>query len=228
MRSERISNLHCLFPRRPYILKWVTKPYWELRYRFRAHLKCWSPHNSQEISACLLQGLAIIPYHLKRKNQSELWQNSRYRICSAATVGGRTMQLPQTRIRLHYRVFIKIFPKPAAPLHPVPTPRMVYTWNSQTDAAFAELNFRFCEPRFLAYSNFNKPFKVKPDASSLAIVAILWQKTRVRKNTQFNLIAERWTLGNRTLQLLRTKRWLWHSYRKNSALRTVCWNVFIS
>ena len=85
----------------------------------------------------------------------------------------------------YYRKFIYQFSQVARPLHQAVqtanaakarTKPLGPLWTPACEEAFEELKARCCEAPILAYPDFTKPFKLKTDASSLGLGAVLYQE----------------------------------------------------
>lgn len=76
----------------------------------------------------------------------------------------------------YYRRFVKGFASIAAPLHAVTTPKGNFTWTDEMQRAFEDLKNRLCSPPIIAFPDFDTPFIVETDASSVGLGAVLAQK----------------------------------------------------
>ena len=77
----------------------------------------------------------------------------------------------------YYRRFIRNFAKIAAPLHSLTSKKVDFVWTEEAHDAFEKLKSKMCNSPVLAYPDFTKPFIVETDASSVALGAVLSQKS---------------------------------------------------
>lgn len=76
----------------------------------------------------------------------------------------------------YYRKFIPGFSKIAELLNRLLKKRAIYRWTNDQQGAFEKLKGCLTSAPILAYPNFEKPFVVYTDASTVAVGAILSQK----------------------------------------------------
>jgi len=79
-------------------------------------------------------------------------------------------------LALYYRRFIKDFAKIASPLHKLLHKNQPYIWNEKCQLAFETLKNHLITSPILTYPDFDKPFILFTDASSIGLGAILSQK----------------------------------------------------
>ena len=79
-------------------------------------------------------------------------------------------------IAAYYRRFIKGFAEISAVLHEASSTKRGFTWTDEMRVAFDTLKERLTSPPLLAFPDFDAPFVVETDASSVAIGAVLAQK----------------------------------------------------
>ena len=75
----------------------------------------------------------------------------------------------------YYRIFVKNFSLIAAPLFELTKEKSIITWNQKADDAFKRLKDALMNPPVLAHPDFEKPFIVDIDASSIGIGCVLSQ-----------------------------------------------------
>ena len=76
----------------------------------------------------------------------------------------------------YYRRFIKGFAGISAVLHEATSTKRDFTWTDEMRVAFDTLKERLKSPPLLAFADFDVPFVVETDASSVAIGSVLVQK----------------------------------------------------
>lgn len=77
----------------------------------------------------------------------------------------------------YFHKFIPGFADIAAPLNRLRKKGVKFLWESEQHEAFLKLKQLVANPPLLAMADFNKPFVVQTDASSLAVAAVLLQDT---------------------------------------------------
>ena len=76
----------------------------------------------------------------------------------------------------YYRRFIPKFAEISAPLHEATSTKRDYKWTDEMQKAFERLKFKLTSPPVLAFPDFDQPFVVETDASSVAVGAVLTQR----------------------------------------------------
>lgn len=76
----------------------------------------------------------------------------------------------------YYRRFIRSFADISSALHAMTSSKISFSWDKEMDKAFHLLKISLSSPPVLAFPNFEKPFGVETDASSVAVGAVLTQK----------------------------------------------------
>ena len=97
--------------------------------------------------------------------------------------------IPQTTTQLrgflglasYYRKFIKSFSKIAEPLNRLLKKKVDYVWTTNQQNAFQKLKDCLTTSPILTYPNFEEPFLIYTDASTIALGAILSQKDKDNK-----------------------------------------------
>ena len=82
---------------------------------------------------------------------------------------------PFLGLATYYRKFVKNFAKIAAPLHRLTEKQKPWAWTEECNRAFSTLKHSLTSAPTLAFPDFNHPFTLDVDASSLSLGAVLSQ-----------------------------------------------------
>ena len=82
---------------------------------------------------------------------------------------------PFLGLATYYRKFVKNFAKIAAPLHRLTEKQKPWAWTEECNRAFSTLKHSLTSTPTLAFPDFNHPFTLDVDASSLSLGAVLSQ-----------------------------------------------------
>ena len=81
----------------------------------------------------------------------------------------------------YYRRFIPKFAEISAPLHEATSTKRIFKWTAEMQEAFEKLKLKLTSPPVLAFPDFQRPFVVETDASSVAVGAVMAQRKEDRK-----------------------------------------------
>ena len=82
---------------------------------------------------------------------------------------------PFLGLATYYRKFVKNFAKIAAPLHRLTEKQKPWAWTEECNRAFSTMKHSLTSAPTLAFPDFNHPFTLDVDASSLSLGAVLSQ-----------------------------------------------------
>lgn len=73
----------------------------------------------------------------------------------------------------YYQRFIRLFVTVSAVLKAATSVKTNFIWTSEMESSFDDLNGAINLPHFLAFPDFEKPFVVETDASTVVVLAVL-------------------------------------------------------
>uniref|UniRef100_A0A673AT68 Gypsy retrotransposon integrase-like protein 1 n=1 Tax=Sphaeramia orbicularis TaxID=375764 RepID=A0A673AT68_9TELE len=130
-----------------------------------------------------------------------------------------------------YRKFIRGFSSVAAPLHVLTSPKSVFRWNPEADAAFVKLKRAFTSAPILSVLDPARQFVVEVDASDLGVGAVISQRSpkdnRLHPcaflSRRLSKAESNYDIGNRELLAIKVALEEWRHWLEGTEIPFMIW-----